>query len=121
MEQFDEAEAVLEVTSEAEGAMERAYATYTDSIEGRMNTLKATAQELSVGLLDTDLVKGATTALTGLLNVLNWFIDKLGAVPTAVSAIGITAFIKSVGGAKMIALLSAPTYVPVVTRNEHAA
>ena len=44
MTQWSEAEGVMERTQEASGAMANAYELYTDSIEGRINTLKATLQ-----------------------------------------------------------------------------
>ncbi len=121
MTQFGEAEAALEVAQNAEGAMARAYETYTDSIEGRMNTLLATFQDLSVSLLDSDLIKTAVDGITALVEAVDNLVDTFGLLGPAIAGVGLWQFIKSVGGAKMIALLSAPTYVPVVTRNEYAA
>lgn len=121
MTQFKDAEGVIQTVSNATGAMETAYSAYVDSIEGRMNTLKATMQELSTNLLDDDLIKSAVSGVNDLAEAINFLVDKIGLLPIAVGGIGLAKLVQSVGGAKMIALISAPTYVPVVTRNECAA
>ncbi len=121
MQQWKDAEGVVEATSNASGAMSEAYEVYTDSIEGRLNVLKASAQELSGDLLSDDAVKGAVTGVTALVNILDKLISTIGTVPVAAGGLGIAGLIRSVGGAKMIALQSAPTYAPAVTRNEYAA
>lgn len=121
MTQWSEAEKVLETTANAEGAMAKAYESYTDSIEGRMNTLIATFQDLSMTVLDSELIKGVIAGTTEIVDLIDTLIEELGLLGPALAGVGIYQFIQSVGGAKMIALLSAPTYVPVVTRNEYAA
>ena len=121
MTQWSEAEGVMQTAADASGAMSEAYEAYVDSIEGRMNTLIATFQDLSTTLLDSDVVKTAVSGLTSLIDVIDKLIEHIELLPLALGGVGIWQFAKSVGGAKMIALLSAPTYVPVVTRNECAA
>lgn len=93
MTQWSEAEGVMERTQEASGAMANAYELYTDSIEGRINTLKATLQGLSSDILDDSIIKTAVSGLTGIANSLDFIIDKLGILGTLATAGGIAKFI----------------------------
>lgn len=121
MQQWGEAEGVLETTANAAGSMQSAYENYIDSIQGRLNTLTASSQELFNNLLDSDLIKGGVSAVTALVEALNSLIETIGLLPTVGAGVGIVKLISSVGGAKLIALINAPTYVPVATRSELAA
>lgn len=121
MQQWKDAEGVVEAVADVSGAMSDAYEVYTDSIEGRMNVLKASAQELSTDLLSDDVVKGAVSGITLLVNATDKLISTVGTLPVVLGGLGIAGLIRSVGGAKLIALTSAPTYVPAATRNEYAA
>jgi len=121
MQQWKDAEGVVKAAATASGAMSEAYEVYTDSIEGRLNVLKASAQELSADLLDDAVVKGAVSGVTALVNAFDRLIDTVGPLPVVLGGIGLAGLIHSVGGAKWIALTSAPTYVPAVTRNEYVA
>ena len=95
MTQWSEAEGVMERTQEASGAMANAYELYTDSIEGRINTLKATLQGLSSDILDDSIIKTAVSGLTGIANALDFIIDKLGILGTLATAGGIAKFIST--------------------------
>lgn len=121
MTEFADAEKTLKVTAEAAGSMQSAYENYIDSIQGRLNTLTASSQELFNNLLDSDLIKGGVSAVTALVEALNSLIETIGLLPTIGAGVGLYKLISSVGGAKLIALINAPTYVPVVTRSELAA
>ena len=70
---------------------------------------------------DSDLIKNGVSAVATLVEALNALIDTFGVLPTIGAGVGIAKLISSVGGAKLIALINAPTYVPVVTRSELAA
>ena len=121
MATFGDAEDIMERTADAAGSMQTAYENYVDSIQGRLNTLTASSQQLFNNLLDSDLIKNGVSAVTALVEALNALIDTFGVLPTIGAGVGIAKLISSVGGAKLIALINAPTYVPVVTRNELAA
>ena len=95
MTQWSEAEGVMERTQEASGSMANAYELYTDSIEGRINTLKATLQGLSSDILDDSIIKTAVSGLTGIANSLDFIIDKLGILGTLATAGGIAKFIST--------------------------
>lgn len=93
MTQWSEAEGVMERTQEASGAMASAYELYTDSIEGRINTLKATLQGLSSDILDDSVIKTAISGLTGIANALDFVIDKIGILGTLAIGGGIAKFV----------------------------
>lgn len=95
MSQWSEAEGVMKRTQEASGEMANAYELYTDSIEGRINTLKATLQGLSSDILDDSIIKTAVSGLTGIANALDFIIDKLGILGTLATAGGIAKFIST--------------------------
>lgn len=121
MSQWKDAESVMESVTKSSGAMEKAYEAYTDSIQGRINILTASLQGLSAHVLDDDIIKAGVSGLTEIVNILDKIIDTAGVLPVVFGGLGLAQFVKSVGGAKMIALRNAPTYVPAVTRNERAA
>lgn len=118
---FGDAEDIMKETAEAAGSMQSAYENYVDSIQGRLNTLTASSQQLFNNLLDSDLIKNGVSAVATLVEALNALIDTFGVLPTIGAGVGIAKLISSVGGAKLIALINAPTYVPVATRSELAA
>lgn len=93
MTQWSEAEGVMERTQEASGEMANAYELYTDSIEGRINTLKATLQGLSSDILDDSIIKTAISGLTGIANALDFVIDKIGILGTLAIGGGIAKFV----------------------------
>lgn len=68
--------------TEATGSAEREHAKYVDSIQGRLNSLTSVWQTFSNEFLSTDLVKGAISALTGLLDVITAIVDKIGLLGT---------------------------------------
>ena len=73
-----------------------AMATYMDSIDGRVGQLKATFEELSGDLLDSNLVTGAVEFLTRLLEALTWIVDKIGGLNTVLYvAVSLVAILKA--------------------------
>lgn len=121
MTQWSEAEKVMVTAANAAGTMDNAYGIYIDSIEGRINTLTASFQKLSTNIVDDDIVKTGVSGANLLVNALDALIERLGLLGAASIAGGIVALTRSVGRAKVIALVNVPTYVPAATRNECAA
>lgn len=95
---FNTAEAALDSAANSAGSALAENDKYLDSINGRVAKLSATFESLSAHFVDTDFVKGIITLGTNAVSVLDAFVSKLGAVPTAVSAI--TAAIASFRAAK---------------------
>lgn len=85
IENFDIAESVVEDSANAAGSALAENEKYLDSINGKIAEFKATFQEFSVNLIDSDFVKGIVEFGTGLLNVLNVLakvIDMVGGLNT---------------------------------------
>lgn len=61
-------------TASSGTAMEK-YSTYAESLEGRLNTLSASFEELSMNLLDSSLVAGFIDILTAVVDVLGVISD----------------------------------------------
>lgn len=98
IENFDIAESVVEDSANAAGSALAENEKYLDSINGKIAEFKATFQEFSVSLIDSDFVKGVVEFGTGLLNVLNiltQLIDKVGGLNTVLAVtVGIIATVK---------------------------
>lgn len=84
---------------ESAGTAAEANATYMDSIEGRIGVFKATFQELSETLINSEFVKQIVDLGTGVLNIFNGvakLIDAIGGLNTVLAAtVGIIATIKA--------------------------
>ena len=71
LENFDVAEEVLATSANAEGSALAENDKYLESIQGRISVLKATFQELSANVVDSDLIKFVVNFGTSLLEVAN--------------------------------------------------
>lgn len=107
---WENVEAAVKAASEAEGSAARENAKYVDSLQGRLDKLKTSWQSFATTFMNTDLVKGGVSALTGFVEILEGIIDKIGVLGTlgfGASAWGIFSQIsstsKAVGGLKSIA------------------
>ena len=65
---------------------------YLNSIEGKMQTLKTTAQEFWYNLVNSDFIKGVVDGGTSVLKVLNGLSETFGSLPTAIGLMS-TAFL----------------------------
>lgn len=90
LENFDVAEAALESSANAAGSALAENEKYLDSINGKVNQLKAAFETLSAALVNSDLVKTVVDAGTALTKGLTSITETLGALPTVTSAL--TAF-----------------------------
>lgn len=68
---------------------------YMESINGRIGQLKASFQEFSTTLMNTDFVKGIVSGAQQVLEVLNKIVSTIGTIPTLLAGAGIAAFIKN--------------------------
>ena len=75
-------DAVVSATN-ATGSAAEEHAKYLDSIEGKVNTLKAAFQAFSNTLMSSDLIKGVVSGLTVLLDTIEKIIDTIGGFGTA--------------------------------------
>jgi len=87
---FDVAENVLKTAANATGSALAENEKYLDSIEGKISKFKASYQELSTTLINSDLVKAVVDFGTELLNLANSiaeFTNKLGGLPTIITGV----------------------------------
>lgn len=86
-----------ETATNAEGVAASANEIYMDTIEGKLGTLKASFQEFSQDVLNSDLVKAGVDILTQLLNVLDKIVSTLGGLGTVTGSL---ALVKNFGNIK---------------------
>ena len=80
IDNWSEAEEVIKKIGESSGTLDQAYSTYADSIEGRLNTLKATIQDIGRELFESETFKSVITIATDLIEGLAPAFDVLGEI-----------------------------------------
>lgn len=99
LENFTVAEDALATSVSAAGSALAENEKYLDSIAGKVSKFKATFQELSITLIDSESVKQIVDFGTGLLSILNSIakvVDALGGLNTAMKVtVGILAIVKA--------------------------
>ena len=100
MENYGTALGYAETATQSAGTATEKFSAYTDSIEGKLNSLKASFEEFSLVFLDSDLVAGVigffTLIMNGMTGVAS-FIDSIGGLPTILLAVA-TALLLVNGG-----------------------
>lgn len=96
---FETVEEVIATAANSTGSALAENEKYLDSIAGRVSKFKATFEELSITLIDSESVKQIVDFGTGLLNILNSIakvVDALGGLNTALKiTVGILAIVKA--------------------------
>lgn len=90
LENFSIAEKALETSANAEGSAMAENEKQLNSIQGRLNIMKASFQSLSGDIMNSDLVKFFVDAATAMLNMADGavnLVDKLGGLKTILVAI----------------------------------
>ena len=95
MSNFDIARKALNTSLSSSGSAMKEHAKWSDSLEAKLLKLKATWQSLSQSFLNSKFLKGAIDSVIGLVNAIDWLIDKVGTLPTLLT--GFSAF-KSFSG-----------------------
>lgn len=90
LENFNIAEDVVETAANSAGSALKENEKYLDSINGKIAEFKATFEELSMTLIDSDFVKQVIEFGTGLLNVLNALAKVIDAVGGLNTVLGVT-------------------------------
>lgn len=88
-------EKAVEAASNAEGTAAAENEKYMQSMQGKLDAFNASWQALSNTLLSSDLLKVLIDMLTGVVNIIDGITDSIGVLGTALTAVGITAFIKN--------------------------
>lgn len=96
MENFDIARQALDVSMNSEGSAMQEHEKYMESIEAKVNQLKAAWEGLSNSFLDSGFIKGAIDGLTKFVGIIDTLISKFGTIPTLLAAGGIVKGILSI-------------------------
>lgn len=115
---FETVEEVLVTSADAAGSALAENEKYLDSIAGKVSTFKATFEELSVTLINSESVKQIVDFGTGLLNVLNAvakLIDSIGGLNTVlIGTAGIIAAIKLDSLIKLISVTLPAAFMKLI-------
>ena len=84
MANFDIARDALETSQNSAGSAMAEHAKWSDSLEARLNSLKASWQSLSLSFLKSDFLKGGISSITGLVDALDSLVNKFGTLPTLI-------------------------------------
>lgn len=96
MENFDIARNALQTSLSSEGSAMEEHAKWMDSIQAKQQQFQAQYQTLANTILNSDLVKGAYDAGTGILGFLTDVIDTIGVLGTVAGGAGITKIFSSI-------------------------
>lgn len=115
---FETVEEVLVTAADSAGSALAENEKYLDSIAGKVSTFKATFEELSVTLINSEFVKQIVDFGTGLLNVLNAvakLIDSIGGLNTVLmGTAGIIAAIKLDSLIKLISVTLPAAFMKLI-------
>lgn len=95
MNNFDTAKEAAQTAYNADGSAEKELDNYKKSMQYSIDVFKAQFQELSTTAFNSDFLKGAIDAGTGLLNVLTQIVDIGGSIPIILGAIGAVKIFKN--------------------------
>lgn len=87
IQQFQIAEDTLNQTQQAAGSAMKENDTYMSSIQGKLNQLSSAFQNLSINLLDSDIVKFFVDLATGVTDFTNGLVKANELVPTLIAAV----------------------------------
>ena len=87
IQQFQIAEDTLNQTKQAAGSAMKENDTYMSSIQGKLNQLSSAFQNLSINLLDSDIVKFFVDLATSVTDFTNGLIKANKLVPTLIAAV----------------------------------
>ena len=96
MENYGSALGYAETAANSAGTAMEKYSAYTDSIEGKVNSLKAAFEELSVAVLNSELITDTVEFITWLLEALSGLVDAIGGLNTILyTTVAIFAILKA--------------------------
>lgn len=78
MTNFDTAREALETSLNSSGSALAEHAKWSESVKARINSLKASWQDLSITFMDSDGLKVGIDMLSGLVGIIEKLVDKLG-------------------------------------------
>ena len=99
MENFDIARNALQTSLSSEGSAMEEHAKWMDSIQAKQQQFQAQYQTLANTILNSDLIKGAYDAGTGILGFLTDVIDAFGVLGTVAGGAGIAKIFSGINSA----------------------
>lgn len=114
LENFSIAENALKTSADSAGSALSENEKYLDSVQGKLDIMKAGFQTLSTNVISSEFLKGMITAGTDVLSLLNSIIEKIGVLPTLLGTVAGALSFKKVGRDKMFSLLNRSN-MPTVT------
>lgn len=82
---------------DAEGSAAKEHSTYLESMQGRLDTLKASWQALSNTMFNSKDLAGLVGGFTGFVDVLDTVIDKVGMLPLLLGGLAAALSFKNIG------------------------
>lgn len=97
MQNAEQLENAYDTLKDSAGSAEKENQAYIDSLSGRINTLKASLDKISMQMMNSDFLKGFIGNLTIGVNAVSGLIDTFGTMPTTITAVvgAMTIFNKS--------------------------
>ena len=96
LENFSVAEEALETSANSAGSALAENEKYLDSVQGKIDLMKAAFQTLSSDLISSDLMKGVIEVLTAIINAVDTIVEKIGALGTIAIGAGLFKSLKSI-------------------------
>lgn len=96
LDNFSQAKKALEVSKESAGSAAKENAAYIDSIQGRINQMKAAFEDLSIDFFDSEDIKIVIQGLTKVIELVDKIVEATGGGPLL--ALGLTSFMRMRGG-----------------------
>ena len=85
MTNWSQVESAYETAKNSAGSADAEFERYQDSIQAKLNQLKASLEGLSESVLDSEFLKGAIDGLRKFVEVIDFVLDKIGMFPILLS------------------------------------
>ncbi len=95
MQNFDVAREALDASLKSSGSAMKEHEKWQQSLEARINSLKASWQSLSQTFMKSDFLKLGMDVLTGFVDTIDFVIDRFGVLGTTVGGIGLFKIFKN--------------------------
>lgn len=110
---FDQVEKATEAAYNSAGTAAAENEKYLESMQGRINSTKASWQALANSFMSSDFLKGLISGGQTFLDILNNIVSTIGTLPTILATITGYFAIKNVGRTKMFVLINMPTVITI--------
>lgn len=95
IQNWSDVEKSIEATNNATGTAREEQERYSQSLQGKIDSLNASWQALSNTVLSSDLIKFLVDGLSGIVDIVDGITHSFGVLGTTIATVGIVAFIKN--------------------------